>query len=897
MIEIIYTPFGSTATTEKLLREALGGCRHPDYSVMLYVAPTLLKVRDAQQVFHSLQPGPCYLPPQTVTLGQYCKQLYSFYGDKRVVAHSLIPLILSRLSPRGLGFCALVDDLIRQLKRFHPHATIDSLRSKFMEAFREMNAPEPVVTIAEDCLALFDEYQSFLHDNGLVDESDVLNRSPLLIPAAPAPQMTIVEGFYDPMPAERNVIRALIEHSENALIAIPWDDRFGHLIKDYVSFLKGAFDVRERKIQEGLLPVLDYCAYPGKEEEVEGIARNIKSLYVASKFKELDKILVIFPGLDGYAAMIRRVFKRYGIPYEMSSGEPLGKTGPFVDLLSLLESVAGGYPRLRFSEFLSSGFFTKIPESLKTWIPFLSLRSGVISGRAAWLAAFSGESGIFDERCTEERTTLERDLKRVFKKLQPLEETKAGARLHLHVSVLQKVLKDFGFVGSSGDEEMKNVRDVFQGILEQIAFLDEANEAAVTLAEFCEILKHILNGTHLETEGTGVRVMDFSEVSGLSPHYLYFGGLTDGDMPGRKDMDYLLPDSVKEKLGFVTLEKHLHLQKFDFSRLTASTGNLHLSYPRSDGDDQFLPSPFLYPGEEREKTIPGIFSHEEYLLSKGSTPLSEYLSEVMVQPSLLPFRRDFRVTDIDAYRACPRRFFIERILRLEPSVIKGYEMEALTIGTIVHGIMERLIQEPLRGLEDFTEKADAILREIVRDSKVDAFWKEIIRDVFLAMLPEIYGKELEIRTEGYVSTEVEKTITGEPIPGVRLKGKIDRFDRIGNFVQILDYKTGMATLNCSQVAKGHENLQLFLYAAMMKHQGYAVNRVGVYSLKDIDIKWCPPKRRGRGTDQLDEYVVNALTFLEAAVAGIRRGDFKAFPMHDRMCWMCHEYAFCPYVQQ
>ncbi|MBI5213835.1 MAG: PD-(D/E)XK nuclease family protein, partial [Nitrospirae bacterium] len=155
----------------------------------------------------------------------------------------------------------------------------------------------------------------------------------------------------------------------------------------------------------------------------------------------------------------------------------------------------------------------------------------------------------------------------------------------------------------------------------------------------------------------------------------------------------------------------------------------------------------------------------------------------------------------------------------------------------------------------------------------------------------------EIRKDGYVSTEVERTMVGEPIKGIKLKGKIDRFDKIGDSVQIIDYKTGGASLNCRQALEGNENLQLFLYAAMMKHQGYDVNRVGIYSLKDIDIKWCPPSKRGKGQEVIDDYIIAALKFLEDAAAGIRKGDFKAKPLNDYICWNCHEYAFCPYIQQ
>lgn len=161
--------------------------------------------------------------------------------------------------------------------------------------------------------------------------------------------------------------------------------------------------------------------------------------------------------------------------------------------------------------------------------------------------------------------------------------------------------------------------------------------------------------------------------------------------------------------------------------------------------------------------------------------------------------------------------------------------------------------------------------------------------------------ELDIRNEGYIDSVVEKTISGEPVKGIKLKGKIDRFDRISNAVQIIDYKSGNAGLNCAQVAKGNENLQLFLYAAIMKNQGYNVDRVGIYSLKDIQIKWCPPQKRGRskgrGKENIDEFIAASLQYLEEAVSGMRAGDFTARPLNEYNCRNCHEYSLCPYIQQ
>jgi ATP-dependent helicase/DNAse subunit B len=240
-----------------------------------------------------------------------------------------------------------------------------------------------------------------------------------------------------------------------------------------------------------------------------------------------------------------------------------------------------------------------------------------------------------------------------------------------------------------------------------------------------------------------------------------------------------------------------------------------------------------------------------------------------------------------------------------PSEIKEYDIEASTIGKIIHRIMERIIKEPFDDLQYLKHRAKAIVKDVMQDKKIDNYWKKIISDAFIEILPDIYEKEMEIRRDGYAPAEIEMKVNGEPIKGIRLTGKIDRVDMLGDSVRIIDYKTGSTSLNCKQVLEGNENLQLFLYAAVLKNLGYKISKVGLYSLKDINVKWCPPKKTrsqktedGRQkTDSIDDYIAASLKFLDGTVRDMRKGNFRAMPLKDYICWNCHEYAFCPYIQQ
>ncbi|MBZ0156287.1 MAG: PD-(D/E)XK nuclease family protein [Alphaproteobacteria bacterium] len=903
-VRVFYLPPGSENPTRLLFREAMKSSRFPDYSNIHYIAPSPGRVEEAQRIFPALTGTRCCIPPEMGTIASYCKRLYAFFGSRRVLSRSLIPVVLSRLSGKGLGFSSLLADFIHEMKHRYPERDAESLRDVFSALFRELSLPEPVAGEVFDALGLFQGYAFFLDENRLADEDDLLNACHAYIEGGRSGPRSlrslIVDGFHDPSVSEKNILKALIHDSDEAFLSIPLDPRCSDLSEGYRSFLKENFAIEEVFCRgtRGPAPLL-YCAYSDNEEEVEGIARKIKSLYVSGAFRDLEEIVVVFPDLKEYAAMVERVFRRYGIPHTLSRRKSLGGMRPFLDLLCLLDAVQEGYPRLKFAQFLSSRFFHRLPESLGKWVPSLSLQSGIIAGRKSWLFFIAEGSETLDMSLMKEREEVERDLKWVFRKILPLEEIRNGAPFALHAEALQKVTNDLAFPGPLNDPRARKLFEALKKVIEQLFFLGELHPAPVSLSRFTEVLRHLLHTTPFEEEGEGVRIMDFSGALGLSPGYLFFGGLADGEMPRRQEMDYLLPDVLKKKMGLLHHQKYIEFQKYAFFSIIGAGRNVRLSYPAMSGNDVFLPSSFLFSGEEKKEEIPGIFSPEEYFIRKSVDPFLKHIAEIRVPASLLPRPHFLRVTDIDAYRTCPRRFFIERILKLRPPTVKEYEIEAATVGTILHKIMERLLGEPLRDAETMRKRAEEIIGEIVKEKKMDEYWKRLLKDSFIRMVPDIYEKELEIREAGYVSTQVEKAVSGEPVKGIRLKGKIDRLDTIGDGVQIIDYKTGTAGLTCSQIVNGKEDLQLFLYAAMLKEQGYTVNRVGIYSLKNVAVKWCPPQGRGKGgTKQgIEEYITVSLRLLEGAVEALTKGDFTAKPLSDQSCRNCHESTYCPNMQQ
>ncbi|MDI6744336.1 MAG: PD-(D/E)XK nuclease family protein [Thermodesulfovibrionales bacterium] len=934
-VKVFNVPFGRRGSAEELLKEAASRIKGSDYSKILYLSPTAGKTRESQRIFHKLTKN-TYIPPEMTTIKHLSKKLYSLHGSKTPVSRTIIPIIISRLSGKGIGFSSIITSFIDELKQYFPLKDIETIRKELKNAFEELNVPEEGSKRALDAIEIFRRYQEILAAQNLIDENDLMAECPAIVKEHNySHDILILDGFYEVTPSEELILKSLIEQAETTFISILYDENFTGITNSFDDFIKNNFSIEAGSFDaDSAIPLsssekgLSYVSYPGIDEEVEGIARHIKNLFISGRCRSLDRIIVAFPKLHTYHNIVQRVFKRYGIPCAFSTSKPSGKTEPYLALTAMLESIADDYPRLQFSRFLTSPHFKKMPALFREWIPHISLYSGIIKGKNLWLGLSKTLSDVKNPALKGILPEIEKEFKWIFKKLKPLESLKDRGTFKQIAEALYKLLSELDFSGAE-DADIKEQASEFLkelSLIDSLILTDAGSRNG--LREFIDSLRYILNTSEKEAEGEGVQVSGFFELRCTEPEYLYLGGLKDGDLPSMPEIDLLLPDNVKTKLGLVNMKRYLHLQQFIFKRLTASSKNTCLSYPAMEADKLFLPSPFLpWKAETTEKT-PGILCREEELLRHQEIPLSSHIKEISIKSRLIKKQfgenSNIRVTDIDSYRTCHRKFFIEKILRLEPSETKEYEIEAMLLGIIIHEIMEGLMAKP-RSYRDFDEmkaEAEKLLTKLLAEKPLENYWKNFIRESFLSILPEIYELEAELSAEGYSFMKAEAPVEGEVIKNIKLKGKIDRIDMkteqqsnrateqqlkmkehstallrycatANNEVELIDYKTGAAQLNRTEILNKGASLQLFIYAALMKSLGFKVNRAGIYSVKDTKITWLPGKKDSM---TMDDYIETCLKYLEKTVSDLRKGDFTAIPLNEQTCRNCHERAYCPYIQ-
>jgi ATP-dependent helicase/DNAse subunit B len=338
----------------------------------------------------------------------------------------------------------------------------------------------------------------------------------------------------------------------------------------------------------------------------------------------------------------------------------------------------------------------------------------------------------------------------------------------------------------------------------------------------------------------------------------------------------------------------------------------------------------IYQRQDREQ-----FGPAEGMLQSAAA--SSRMSEQFGQ------QHTFSATELERYASCPFRFFLERILKIEPLEDLALEFDVMERGRVVHDVMATFHRQvnsrlghPASPLQlDAAEFApllaaaiqeslppesrnpvQAALREVDRRllvewlshyreqvEKYDAQWK----DFSAPMAPDVFEVSFGRAGEPLPSTERALEFVSDN-GTIRISGRIDRIDtgtidghRVFN---VVDYKTGAPIrLTAESVRKG-TTLQLPLYAIaamelILNEQDALPWRGGYWYVRDDGFK---PKQAMKmyddidGRIELDSEWEDIRDGLEATVMGLvrsmRAGRFPVCSADDRCTGRCPLRTVC-----
>ena len=371
-----------------------------------------------------------------------------------------------------------------------------------------------------------------------------------------------------------------------------------------------------------------------------------------------------------------------------------------------------------------------------------------------------------------------------------------------------------------------------------------------SLALVVQVLRRHLATITIPFEGEplrGIQVMGLLESRGLDFKHILLLGAAEGTLPRVNAPQTFLPDGVRRAFGLPVPEFQDAIFAYTFYRLLHRAENMELVYNALVSDNSTgEPSRFIQQ-LAFETALPFVYKNPGTLVKPSAQPVIS----IKKTPDILRLLNKYLLSDkpasispsqVNTYMACRLQFFFRQVARLRKPDKLSEEVDAATLGSIVHELMEQLYTAVHKKQNNWHITRESInwMREQIPFLIEPAFRKvwmndkaahpiefvgllEVIKQVveqyaegFLA-IDEMYTpfniESLEIKMQQQFAIEI-----GGKVKPVLLNGYIDRVDEKSGVYRMVDYKTG------------NDKTSFFAVASLFERDGKKQNKAALQTL-------------------------------------------------------------------
>jgi len=342
---------------------------------------------------------------------------------------------------------------------------------------------------------------------------------------------------------------------------------------------------------------------------------------------------------------------------------------------------------------------------------------------------------------------------------------------------------------------------------------------------------------------------------------------SEGFVPSSVNADAFLPNALRSRLGLQDNARRYARDAYALSVLTASRQRLDLIVARHNSQgDPLSPSRLLFATERDQiaRRALRFFAtpppqRDLPPLAGGSAPGRMESAFVVPRPEPLAEKiRELPVTAFRDYLACPYRFYLRRVLKLQSSDDAAEELDGGMFGSLVHEVLRQFGLGSSRDSTD-PEEIRQHLRELLQRGADAQFGRYPLASVRVQL------EQLRLRLDGFADKQAERAAAGWSIESTEgeqrehtdavlqvgndrmvLRGRIDRIDihRETGQRAILDYKSSDSPRTPEKAhQRGDQwiDLQLPLYRHLARSLGITGPLQLGYVLlpKDVDkVEFC-----------------------------------------------------------
>lgn len=312
---------------------------------------------------------------------------------------------------------------------------------------------------------------------------------------------------------------------------------------------------------------------------------------------------------------------------------------------------------------------------------------------------------------------------------------------------------------------------------------------------------------------TGLQVMGVLETRLLTFRKLFVLDAVEDRLPSSSPYDPLLPDPLRHMVGLPDALERDNVSAYNFKRLLMGAESAVLLYQSGVQpglfDSKSVRSRYveelIWEREKQERRGKSLIKPGEAPISVvhfPASPLPPGLTDIPMSEGLrlrlreLVTGKPLSASRLDRWLACPKRFFYHDLARLRPVSEVGEEGDRMALGTLLHEVLGEFLEPHLgREVDISTLDPGGLLRlfreRFATDDRLNQASWDVRQGVVSAAqlrLPRFLqqqGRTTILALEQQLSTTLDLDDAT-----VSLVGTLDRVDKRGEGILVLDYKTG-----------------------------------------------------------------------------------------------------------
>ena len=501
-----------------------------------------------------------------------------------------------------------------------------------------------------------------------------------------------------------------------------WAGRFdahGCLIPD-------AWEQVDVKLHSGQLHVVD-----GPIQQAQQVVECLRGL---DGRRRMDEITIGIPD-ERLLPVLRRVLKDVGVPSHRAIETTLRETSPFQLLKAIAAWLESRRP-VQFAELVRHPAVTSwlahqgvparwIIELDDFLVNHLQCRLG--SWPAAAAEKFAALKSAY-ELATALLGSLSGDARLLSDWTDPVTE--------LLLTVYSQ--REFDAEVPEDRVTLEGCRRIWEAMVEN----QSVPESIMPAMESYQALHLTLNAIGMQaippgTSASGVDLLGWLDLAQDDNPVVILTNFNEEFVPSSVNSDLFLPNSLRQHLGLTDNARRFARDVHALSALLHSRQHVSLIVGRRDvRNDPLIPSRLLFATDEA--TIAARIRHfygrlEEANASATETRPLELLSErtqaapveshrfqVPRPDSSLEPLSSISVTAFRLYLACPYRFYLKHVLKLESVEQDAWELSPLGFGNLLHAVLDKFGKHPASRSSDETE-IEQTLESLLDETSVSFF--------------------------------------------------------------------------------------------------------------------------------------------------------------------------------